>query len=221
MSQTSDPQVNGSSVPVQGAVGQSAPQRTPVVQPEYGQIKVPEYGQMAAAYPGYNPYIYGEPEHSTNDDASKGADQAAHRGLRNTTVSNAKHSGQASREDSGQEQKSTRSPIAARLPFDPDNPQENPMYGQWDPTAIIAFVSALFGIPVLPIILGAFAAYRDKILHMRGRGLAIAAIIISLLMSALAMYFVLSGTDPMTWVMDLYGVDPSQLLNGSGDSTSV
>lgn len=219
MSEISNPQVS------------NQPTQPQVNQPEFGQLKQPEYGQMAAAYPGYNPYIYGEPEQSASDqhaqqDAQRDdTRQSARHALR--FGASAQHS---ARSQSAAEQNRTsgrnsargsRSSIADKLPFDPDDPQENPMYGSWDAAAIIAFASALFAIPIVPLILGAIAIYRDKILHMRGRGLAIAAIIISLIYSALAVYFAVSGIDPMTWVLHLYGIDPSQLMSGSGGSTAV
>lgn len=105
--------------------------------------------------------------------------------------------------------------------FNPDDPQQNPFYGHWDSYAIVAFVcSILFSMPVLPAVIGILSLARTKRLHMRGRGLAIAAIIINVLTTLLQAYLLIKGIN----INDLY----SQMLNmysgggtggGSGDGS--
>ncbi|MBW3095078.1 DUF4190 domain-containing protein, partial [Bifidobacterium sp. 64T4] len=90
--------------------------------------------------------------------------------------------------------------------FNPDDPQQNPFYGRWDSYAIVAFVcSIVFAIPVLPAVIGILSLGRTKRLHMRGRGLAIAAIIINVLTTLLQVYLLVKGIS----VNDLY----SQMFN--------
>ncbi len=66
--------------------------------------------------------------------------------------------------------------------IDPNNPQQNPLYNHWDWISIVAFIlsfASFFTFLSLPM---AFIGYnRCKSLHMRGKGFAIAAIILSVL----------------------------------------
>lgn len=67
------------------------------------------------------------------------------------------------------------------LPFNPDDPNQNPLYGHWDWMSIVAFLlsfSLFFSFLSLPM---AFVSYnRCKTLHMKGKGFAIAAIVLSI-----------------------------------------
>lgn len=185
-------------------------------QPQFGQLRQPEYGQMAAAYPGYNPYIYGAPEEkSKKQSVQQHAEQEQHYRM-SQPFGALKHRQGAhthSAQSQQQVQRSDRRPsVADHLPFNPDDPKENPVYGSWDVAAIIAFICAIFAIPIVPLVLGGIAIYRDKILHLRGRGLAIAAVVLSLISTAFSIYFVISGVDPMQFILNLYGIDPSSLI---------
>lgn len=67
-------------------------------------------------------------------------------------------------------------------PFNPDDPNQNPVYGRWDMWSIIAFILSFYTyFAFLSLPLAIMAARRDKVLHMKGRGLAIAAIVLSVI----------------------------------------
>lgn len=101
-------------------------------------------------------------------------------------------------------------------PINPDDPNQNPLYGHWDWTAIMAFVFSFFGwFSFFSLPLGFIAYRRDKIYHMKGKGLAIAAIVISIL-NILAMFALL--LDPSLLHSSLGAL--SGLGSGSGQSTS-
>ena len=92
--------------------------------------------------------------------------------------------------------------IIPRIQYlNPDDPAQNPFYGHWDSYAIVAFICSLvFSVPVLPAVIGGLSLVRTKRLHMKGRGLAIAAIIINVLTTLLQAYLLIRGIG----VNDLY-----------------
>ncbi|WP_125963416.1 hypothetical protein [Bifidobacterium dolichotidis] len=78
--------------------------------------------------------------------------------------------------------------------IDLDDPQQNPAYGHWDPASIISFILALvFPCPILPAILGGMSMWRTKVFHMKGFGLAVAAVIINVLYSISFFYLMAHG----------------------------
>lgn len=209
-----------------------------VDQPEYGQYAQPEYGQMASQYPGWNPYVYGAPE----PDKPAGAQNAQTDGRPNAGVNNAGMGGGYVGQDGRPPQNPTpqtpdpnwsgynggpqpynqpnRQP-RYRNGINLDDPYQNPLYGRWDPAAIIAFGSALLSIPVLPVILGAFAIWRTGLFHMKGRGLAIAAVVIGVLVTALDIYLMVTGMDAQQFILQLYGLDSYGGTGGTDTGTSV
>lgn len=205
-------------------------------QPEYGQYKEPEYGEMASRYPGWNPYVYGAPEPDADDggnNAGAGGDEndSGSQGSR-TTNPIAGYFGISSTPSQRPDAPHSRDMNGSRDPNGPanpsdgryhngidlDDPNQNPLYGRWDFAAIVGFVTALIGVPVLPIILCALSMYRTKLLRMKGRGLAIAGLVIGLLNLAVSLYMLIAGVDVYQLLSQLYGVD---LTGGSGDGTSV
>lgn len=76
--------------------------------------------------------------------------------------------------------------------IDPNDPQRNPLYGRWDPYAIVAFVLAFF-LPLLPALLGAAAMWRTRTFHMKGFGLGLAAVIINVLSVLFSLWMMSQG----------------------------
>jgi hypothetical protein len=80
-----------------------------------------------------------------------------------------------------------------------DDPNQNPVYGRWDPYAVISFIMSLFlALPILPLIMGVIAIYRTTVFHMKGRALAIAAVVIAvieLILMAVMVYYGISNED--------------------------
>lgn len=74
--------------------------------------------------------------------------------------------------------------------FDMNDPNQNPLWGHWSAMAIFSFICSLFGMPFLGAILGAFSIWRTKLYHMRGRGLAIAAVIIGIIFILLELWII-------------------------------
>ncbi|RBP99975.1 hypothetical protein [Bifidobacterium xylocopae] len=98
--------------------------------------------------------------------------------------------------------------------IDLDDPEQNPAYGHWDPYAVIAFVMALFlPVPLISAIMGAIAIYRTRTFHMKGFGLAVAAVVINLIYTALVVWLAMSG---MT-ADDFYRQMMQAMVPGQGD----
>ena len=208
--------------------------------PEYGQRQDPEYGELATQYPGWDPYVYGKPEppqsseesqQSAKGDARAAAGQSAMTG-------NAAGSQQPQPQQSQpqvfnpyqqpQNQNANQNPMGGnrgggngpRFQFqqiDPNDPQQNPYYGRWDAMAVVAFVTSFF-IPLLPVFLGIGAMRRTKVLHMKGRGLAIAAVVISVAQLVIDFLLMLFGINTTDLLMQQMGYVPS---GGSGSGGGV
>lgn len=93
---------------------------------------------------------------------------------------------------------------------DLNDPNQNPLYGHWDVYAILAFVFSFFAIPVLPALMGGLAMWRTRTFHMKGYGLALAAVIINVLYTIASLWLFMNGMS----TMDLY----QQMLGGTGGS---
>ena len=174
-------------------------------QPEYGQTKQPQYGAMSGQYPGYDPYLYGRPE---PEQPANGGDAAQNQAQQNP-MGGQPYAGQQGQPYNPYTQPNPYNPYGnqpqSNMPriqyLNPDDPAQNPFYGHWDSYAIVAFVCSLvFSVPVLPAVIGGLSLVRTKRLHMKGRGLAIAAIIINVLTTLLQAYLLIRGIG----VNDLY-----------------
>ncbi|WP_455676251.1 DUF4190 domain-containing protein [Pseudoscardovia suis] len=73
-----------------------------------------------------------------------------------------------------------------------DDPAQNPWYGRWDSLSVIAFITTFF-MPFVGLVLGCFAMHRTRVFHMKGRGLAIASIVLSVVLLVFQFYLVRSG----------------------------
>ncbi|MFK3576851.1 hypothetical protein OCH74_08330 [Bifidobacterium thermacidophilum] len=98
--------------------------------------------------------------------------------------------------------------------IDVNDPASNPLYGRWDSSAIVSFVFALMGLPILPAILGAVSIWRDKTFHMKGRGFAIAAVIIDVIITVVWVWMLVKGITSA----DLYQMIGNQLYGGGSGS---
>ena len=173
---------------------------------KYGQYQQPEYGAMSGQYgPNYNPYIYGAPEPDTKKDSDAAAGN---------------NGGAAQFQQAGQPygQQPNGQPHQPHYyhGIDLNDPNQNPLYGHWDSYAIISFILALFfPVPVLSALMGAVAMWRTRTFHMKGFGLAVAAVVINVLYTIAVIWMAFNGYDAMS----LYQEALQQLTGGTGSSS--
>lgn len=179
--------------------------------PEYGQYQKPAYGAMSGQYgPNYNPYIYGAPEPDANngsaaDNNRVGAGQP----------NNGRPSSSGNSFGGNQQYGQSRQPHYYNG-IDLNDPNQNPLYGHWDSYAIISFVLAMFfPVPVLSALMGGVAMWRTRTFHMKGFGLALAAVIINVFYTLAVIWMALNGYDAMTLYQDIL-----QQFTGSGTGPS-
>ena len=224
----------------------AAPQ--PQAQPQYGQYAQPDYGAMLSQFgPNYNPYLYGapDPEPKQDEGAEQGA-QAPAAGPR--AIPGAAYPGgypgpqgqpygygRPGEQGAANPQYGPQSPMGAAggngpapdghtpryfYGIDVNDPNQNPLYGRWDSYAVIAFIFALvFTVPVLPAVMGGISVWRTGMFHMKGRGLAIAAIDINVLTTIVQIWMWVNGmdiTDLTNQMLGMYGSD-----SGSGDTMTT
>ena len=225
----------------------------------------PLYGQMLSQYPGYDPYIFGGPDNSSQQSPKEEAGvkeggenpfsdaYGAQRppeanGASGQNPQNFSNPPQNPSQPSypGQNPYYGQPPFGSQQPFggqpqnpyqqnpygfgygrNPQNsypgkqenintadPRQNPYYGKVDGIAVIAFVASIFGIWLVGLPLGIFSLIRVKQLHTRGKGLAIAAIVISCLYIVLDIVLFFMGiTDQqiVSWLTQKLGMS-----SGSG-----
>lgn len=90
-------------------------------------------------------------------------------------------------------------------------------------TPYFSFIFALVSsFPVLPALIGCLAIWRTRRFHTRGRGLAIAAVVINVLTTIIVIWMTMHGIsmDDMYQAM-LNMLAPGTGGSGSGDSVSV
>ncbi|MBM6699124.1 DUF4190 domain-containing protein [Bifidobacterium pullorum subsp. saeculare] len=100
-----------------------------------------------------------------------------------------------------------------RYGIDMADPNQNPLYGKWDLYAILALVFSVFFVPGLPALMGGMAMWRTKTFHMRGFGLALAAVILNVLMTLVWLWMLASGMSASDLTAQLLGS-----MGGSGGS---
>ncbi|RBP98374.1 hypothetical protein CRD60_00405 [Bifidobacterium aemilianum] len=189
-------------------------------QPEYGQVKPLDYGAMTNQMPaGYNPYVFGAPDASPAQ--AQGQQQSAQGPAGNQQAGYGQWQGQAAtgQYPGGQGQQAPDPRRLANIQdlnnINLDDPNQNPWYGHWDVNAIIAFVfSILFSIPILPALMGLASMWRTKKMHMKGYGLALAAVIINLLVTAILAWMMIKGISPLDMIQSLPGGD--DMFGGGG-----
>lgn len=188
--------------------------------PQYGQRKKPEYGALRSQYPAnYNPYVYGRPDSgAARESAPQQTSPVAPSAVRRPGVQQAGPMGMGPAGSVG----GPRPAVNGSVPHQPrmingidvNDPRSNPLYGRWDASAIIAFVLAVFSVPVLPAIMGIISIWRTRTLHMKGMGLAVAAVVLNVLTTVLDVWMMLHGVT----TADLYQWMSSQLSDVSGSS---
>lgn len=177
-------------------------------QPEYGQINQPEYGAMSSQLPaGYDPYVYGAPEPEPQP-----ADAVQQQNMQYQTGQYPSNGQQPMPPyDPNQYPQQGNMPYLPNL--DLNDPRQNPAYGHWDAYAIMSLVLAvLMPVPVLPALVGAISMWRTKKLHMKGYGLALAAVIINVLYTLAVIWLAMHGLS----VADLYNETLQNMLGGAG-----
>ena len=187
--------------------------------PKYGQYQQPEYGAMSGQYgPNYNPYIYGAPEPDTKKDSAAAAGD-------NGGAAQSQQAGQpygqqpawpGNQQPYGQQPNGQPHQSHYYHGIDLNDPNQNPLYGHWDSYAIISFILALFfPVPVLSALMGAVAMWRTRTFHMKGFGLAVAAVVINVLYTIAVIWMAFNGYD----AMGLYQEALQQLTGGTGSSS--
>lgn len=186
----------------------------PVVpaQPQYGQYASLQYGAMESQFPpNYDPYLYGRPDPQENASQSQtqpqqrpqiNANQSAWNQAKNGNQPNGQHI----------------LPNGMNL----DDPNQNIYYGHWDGGAIIAFIFALLlPCPILPAIMGLISMRRTRIFHMKGRGLAIAAVIINVIWTIGFFYLMAHGISMNDFIQQYLPTTGGTSGTTSGDSVSI
>ena len=185
-------------------------------QPEYGQISQPEYGAMSSQLPvGYDPYVYGAPEPEPQP-----ADAVRQQNTQYQTgqyPSNGQQNPYGANPYGPNPYDPNRYPQRGNMPYLPNldlnDPRQNPAYGHWDAYAIMSLVLAvLMPVPVLPALVGAISMWRTKKLHMKGHGLALAAVIINVLYTLAVIWLAMHGLS----VADLYNEALQNMFGGAG-----
>lgn len=204
-------------------------------QPEYGRIVRPEYGAMASDFPaGYDPYPYGKPDHAGDSPqgrdahrgdagggayAPAGSERQQARSAPSTQASPGRTWPMATGPDDDARDRSGR-PRRLFHGVDLDDPMQNPLYGHWDSYAVIAFVFALSSIPVFPAIMGGVAMWRTRTFRMKGFGLALAAVILNVIVTAVDAWMMLNGVSAAELMQWMQGQSPTSGGQGSGSLTT-
>ena len=147
------------------------------------------YGRMRDEFPGGDPYIFGKPEPEKKKKQKKEEpEQPAMQYIR------------IEQNDSAENEERQ---AVQMLPFNPDDPQSNPVYGHWDSYSFAAIILG-FLFPPVGIILGCISLYRTRILHMKGKGLAIAAIVVGVIVLVVDLLCIINGITPEQ-ILERYG----------------
>lgn len=181
--------------------------------PQYGQRIEPDYGQRADQYPGWDPYVFGRDDQESESSRSQ-ADSSHNPATPGGSVRPGQYSppGQV-----GSGAVHSRHRIINGV--DLDDPAQNPSYGHWDPYAIISFIMALFlPVPILSAILGGISMYRTRILHMKGFGLALAAVIINVLYTLTWLWMISAGVSMDDLLQQMFQSTIPSAPAGTGDT---
>lgn len=180
------------------------------------QAQRPEYGAMRGDYPGCNPYPYGAPDPAGQPVRQPDGQFGGQFG--------GQPAGQPANMRFGQPPQNGRqlSRMSRRYGIDLDDPRQNPLYGHWDPYAVIAFVVALLfsNMPILPAVIGALAMWRTRTFHMKGFGLALAAVIVNVLTSLVVLWAAYNGMSLTDMALQLYGLDGGGSQSGGDTQTA-
>ncbi|WP_018143034.1 hypothetical protein [Alloscardovia criceti] len=172
----------------------------------------PTYGRLASDFPHWDPYVYGKPEIAEAIEQPPRSKRAQQNPAQSVTISGTPTQTDGNATQNGaQGNANSTNPFASGprfydsngnpvkdpfevFDFDPNDPKKNPMYNRWDFYAIIAFIGAFFAqTTLLSLFLAFLSLRRTKALHMKGRTLAIIAIVLCVLQIALYAYLVYAG----------------------------
>lgn len=186
-----------------GAASNAASQTPAPAQARPGVVQRPPLSQQQL---GFNPYPYGAPEQPGDGGNADGARGQVPEGPRMGVPGQGGAFGQGGAND----------PRFVMQPVDLDDPNQNPLYGRWDTMAIVAMVCAWM-FPPVGLVLALFSMRRTRVFHMRGRALAIAALVIAIINTIVDVIVSIYGIGwYVNWVYQLTGVDMSQMLNSMG-----
>lgn len=192
-------------------------------QPQYGQRRQPEYGAMSDQYPaGYDPYVYGRPDPQPPQDGEASSQQPNAPVQQFSAPSQNGPSqgwpvpgpgvpvggGPATYGNAGQPASPQHTPRYVHG-IDVNDPNRNPLYGRWDPLAIVSLVCALFfPLPLLPAIMGAVSMRRTRLFHMKGFWLAFAAVFINVFFTIMEIWLAINGLSMVDYyqqMLDMMG----------------
>lgn len=192
-----------------------------------------KYGAMASDYPGWNPYKYGAPDTGRSDDGDSPKDSAsrrtaspssddASRGASSPYGADPRQGMFGQPGQNGQNAPGNNSLWTPMGNINLDDPHQNPWYGRWDSYAVVSFVLSLF-IPILGLVFGIVSMRRTRMFHMKGRGLAIAAVVISVASMLAMAYLVATGkyTDILSSVYGTTGTPAPSDSTGSTAATAT
>ncbi|MEK0306471.1 hypothetical protein [Bifidobacterium favimelis] len=208
--------------------------RTGGDEPAYGQRVEPEYGARASQYPGWDPYVFGRPDDDGGANRQKG-ETASQAGRPNPFFSPARGGDAPQANGPGQIRQGGGRPGPGPSPAgqgggpagsgqgwqpplneaDLADPSKNPFYGHYDPFAFVSlFMAIIIPVPLIPAVLGAISIYRIHVLHMKGTGVAVAAVVINVLWTLFLLWMVFTGNTPA-----MFG--DMNLPNVGGDGVSA
>ncbi|TCD53582.1 hypothetical protein EJ419_08050 [Alloscardovia theropitheci] len=168
------------------------------------------YGRMRSEFPDWDPYVYGKPEKPIKSDERKPRLMTAPSALQRQ---DGEKTPSEERERIPQLYDLSGKPVEIRE-FDPDDPQKNPLYGHWDFYAIVAIICALFTqTTVVALFFGIVSLGRTKKFHMKGRALAIIAIVLCVIQIGIFAYLIITGTSETEFLQMLINWSQAQLNN--------
>lgn len=77
--------------------------------------------------------------------------------------------------------------------IDLNDPNQNPFYGRWDPYAVISIILVFTPLIFAGVFVGCLAIWRTTKLHMKGRGLAITAVVLGVVSIAVEVWLQMHG----------------------------
>lgn len=212
--------------------------------PQYGQYRQPEYGAMANQYPaGYNPYLYGAPERPSGEQSGT---QQSGTSVQQPVAAQTSASAQSSQPTQPQPQypsawqtpygqpgvqgrgtQRNMQPVPPHTPrivngIDLDDPNQNPLYGRWDPLSIVSLVCALvLPMPALPAIMGAISMRRTRMFHMKGFWLGFAAVFINVFYTIMVVWLAIHGLSMFDYYQQMLDLMNGGTSGGTGGTISA
>ena len=205
MSDSSNTNGDPNGIPPQPGSSASSASSAPAGGPV--QQDLPEYGQMSNKCPGWDPYVYGKPEteksgaeqgRQGDTGAQPSTQQQDTRRAANTSGNGGGPAGSSNQPSGnfGFQQPFFYNRQGQQIPlseFKPDDPDKNPLYGRWSAMAIWSLVLSIFMLQPFALFLAGLAIPRARMFHMRGRVLAVIALILSAAEIAFIVWWIMTG----------------------------